>query len=90
MSYNWNKDCQHIFIDSGMKTTWCSKCHIKGEYNFMTNEFTMHHEDGKQNTISIDAHRMIQDDRIKREEESQRWQEDPISINIDIDEEEII
>jgi len=84
MSYIYGR-CQHIFIDTGMKTTWCKKCEIRGEYNFMKDEFTVYQEDGKINVISIDAHRMLQEDRLKQEEIS-NWKP---TWNID-DEEEII
>lgn len=61
-----SEECKHIFVDTGMRKTWCKKCDCNGEYDHSQGLFT-YTVDGNSRTIKISLHIMQQQDRIKQE-----------------------
>lgn len=43
--YNRSQYCQHKWIDTGMRKTFCKECDVEGDYDPMTGKITVVHKE---------------------------------------------
>jgi len=43
--YNRSQYCQHKWVDTGMRKTFCKECDVEGDYDPMTGKITVIHKE---------------------------------------------